>query len=177
MKVLFILFFLIVLAVPYNFVLSADEFWCVCGSNNETCKSYTTQADLDAKCTGSCLKQKTKPVSCQTPASGSTSSTPASSNPNLQTVKLDNPIGANAGTDIEVTTILGNIVNSALGIMGGLVLLMIVWGGFTWLTGMGNPEKIKAGTNTITWAVLGAVVVLGSYFLLNLVLKALSGGL
>lgn len=89
-----------------------------------------------------------------------------------QTVSLDNPLAS--GTT-SVTVILGGIIKTVMGLMGGVVLLMIVWGGFTWLSSMGNPEKVKKGTNMIMWAVLGAVIVLSSYFLLTNVLKLLAG--
>lgn len=173
MKKIFGLIFAIILFLPISRVSAADEYWCMCTTPPPTkCTQYQTKAELVNSCPKDCSQQISN--TCATAAQPGSK---PSSDPSLQTVKLDNPIGSNTGSDTEITTILGNIITAALGIMGGLVLLMIVWGGFTWLTGMGNPEKIKAGTNTITWAVLGAVVVLGSYFLLNLVLKAISGGL
>ncbi|MDO8509873.1 MAG: pilin [bacterium] len=172
MKRIIVLFLMIIILIPFNFAVSAGG-WCSCPlpGKDPLCVQLD-EASLKTGCTGICTISTEKPLKCfdPKPATGGT----GSSDPNLQTVTLDNPLNIK---DTELTTILGNAVKAALGIMGGLVLLMIVWGGFTWLTGMGNPEKIKAGTNTITWAVLGAVVVLGSYFLLNLVLKALSGGL
>lgn len=125
-------------------------------------KVFTNQAEL-----GSC--QDYQNLKSAEPDSGGK----AGSGSNLDHfVKLNNPL---EGNETDVTKIVGNIIKAALGIMGALVLLMIVWGGFRWLTAMGNSEKVKAGGNTIMWAVLGAVVVLASYMLLNIILNALAG--
>lgn len=82
-------------------------------------------------------------------------------------VKLDNPL--NLSTDVKV--IIGTIIQGVLGIMGGLVLLMVVYGGTTWLMAAGNQEKVKAGSQTILWALLGAVITVASYIILSGIMK------
>ncbi len=82
-------------------------------------------------------------------------------------VKLDNPL--NLSTDVKV--IIGTIIKGVLGIMGGLVLLLVVYGGSTWLMAAGNPEKVKAGSQTILWALLGAVITVASYIILSGIMK------
>ena len=77
-------------------------------------------------------------------------------------VKLENPI-----SDITVTALIGRIIKTALGVMGGLTLLMVVWGGVTWINAAGNAEKITAGKNIIIWALLGAILTVSSYVILN----------
>lgn len=99
---------------------------------------------------------------------GSASSASGSSG---KTVSLDNPL---SGGVTDINQIIGRVIKGVLGVMGGAMLLMIVWGGFTWLTAAGNPERVKAGTQTILWAVIGAVITLSSYVILNIVLTALS---
>lgn len=79
---------------------------------------------------------------------------------------LPNPL-ALSDKQISVPTILGNIIKGALGIVGSLALLMIVWGGFQWLVSMGNPEKVKSGLNTMLWAAIGLVLVFASYMLVS----------
>lgn len=99
------------------------------------------------------------------PASGSESpSTPASpAKKGQDIVKLENPLAI--GT--SVPEIIGAIIKGILGVMGGLVLLMVVWGGTTWITAAGSPEKIKAGSQTILWALLGGILTVASYVILN----------
>lgn len=89
-------------------------------------------------------------------------------------VSLANPLSSG---QTEVAPIIGIIIKAAMGIMGALVLLMLVWGGFQWLTSAGNPEKVKKGSQTMIWAVIGLFLVLSSYLILDAVLKALRGEL
>lgn len=89
-----------------------------------------------------------------------------------EVVTLTNPLGEGK-TDIP--TIIGTLIKGAMGVMGALVLLMFVWGGFNWLTSAGNPEKVKKGTQTIIWAAIGAVLAISSYVILNTILGLFAG--
>lgn len=83
---------------------------------------------------------------------------------NQEVCKLDNPL---ANDKTEATQIIATVIKTALGIIGALTLLMLVWGGFQWLTSAGNPEKVKMGTQTMVWAVIGVLLVFASYMLLS----------
>ncbi len=56
-----------------------------------------------------------------------------------------------------------------LGIMGGIAFLLMLYGGFLVLTSTGNPEKLKAGQETITSAIAGLVFAIFSLFILRLI--------
>lgn len=66
------------------------------------------------------------------------------------------------------------VVNQAMPIVfaiAGLILLAyLVWGGFDYMTAMGDPEKAKAGQARITNAVVGFVLIFVAYWL-TLILK------
>lgn len=83
-------------------------------------------------------------------------------------VPLENPIQFEDPLDL-----VGNVVAKAMGILGGIALLVFVYGGFMWLIAAGNSEQIKKGTQAMVWAVLGIVVIFSSYAIISLVLKAL----
>ena len=87
--------------------------------------------------------------------------------------KLDNPL---AGNKTEASQIISTVIKTALGIVGALTLLMLVWGGFQWLTSAGNPEKVKSGAQTMLWAIIGVVLVFASYILLSTFTDYLTGG-
>lgn len=90
--------------------------------------------------------------------------------------ELVNPIG---GTNAEpqgitdIPTLIGKIISVALGIMGSLALVFFLYGGFLWLTSRGKQSSIETGTKTITWAVIGIVLVFSSYVILRFIMKAL----
>ena len=56
-----------------------------------------------------------------------------------------------------------------VGISGLAAFLMLVWGGFTWLTSAGSPTKILDAKDKITSAVLGLVIILSSYLILKVI--------
>ena len=84
---------------------------------------------------------------------------------------LPNPL-AGAG---NIQQIIGNMVASLLAVTGSLALAMFVFGGFTWVTSGGSPEKVKKGKDVMVWASLGLAVILLSYALVVLVVSALGG--
>lgn len=90
------------------------------------------------------------------------------------TVTLHNPIGKDNET---IPELIGVVVKGAMGVIGALVLLMFVWGGFQWLTSAGSPDKVKKGSQTMIWAAIGAILVFSSYIILGAVLKAIKGQL
>lgn len=85
-------------------------------------------------------------------------------------VKLKNPI--NIGTDVRV--VIGTVIKGLMGVMGALALLMVVWGAGTWLLSAGNPEKVKAGSQTMLWAVLGVVITVASYMILTNIMNLIT---
>lgn len=80
-----------------------------------------------------------------------------------QCIKLVNPLVSDT-TDLNV--IFGTIIRVALSIVGSLTLLMLIWGGFQWLTSGGSPERVKKGTDTMLWAAIGVFLVFSSYIIL-----------
>ena len=91
-------------------------------------------------------------------------------------VNLINPIGGTekspTGTS-DFMIIGGKAVNYGLGILGSLVFLVFVYGGVLWLTSAGNEERIKNGTQTMLWAVIGVFVIFGSYAIISLIIEGL----
>ena len=60
------------------------------------------------------------------------------------------------------------------GISGSLALVMIIYGGFRWLTAGGSSEGIEAGKKAMTAAIVGLLIVFGAWLIVNTVLAALT---
>ena len=86
----------------------------------------------------------------------------------LADVSLVNPLRAE-----NVPQFVGIVIRAVLGLVGALALLYFVLGGLNWLTSQGNPEKVKRGKETITWATFGIAIIFASYALVNYVLGKL----
>lgn len=79
------------------------------------------------------------------------------------TYSLPNPFG---GTQSPAEIVV-NIIEFALGLVGLLALVMFIYGGFVVLTAHGNAEQFKKGMHTLLYAVIGMVIILTSYSVLN----------
>lgn len=87
--------------------------------------------------------------------------------------ELCNPLGDNV---VDVRIVVGRVIKAILGISGVAALLMFVWGGFQWLISGGSPEKVKKGKETLTWAVIGLVVIFTAYILVSALIRTLTSG-
>lgn len=76
----------------------------------------------------------------------------------------------------DILQVAVNIMIFILGISGTAVLLMFVYGGFLWLTSSGRPEAITNGKNTMIGAVVGLIIIFGSYAAITLLIGVLRTG-
>lgn len=67
-----------------------------------------------------------------------------------------------SGLGTEVTDIRDTIrtfINIALGFLGVLCVVFIIYGGVLWLTSSGKSDQVKKGQDTMIWAALGAIII------------------
>ncbi len=102
------------------------------------------------------------------PSSGTPPTTTGESESANKIINLENPLGEN----VTVPQLIGNVIKTLLAVVGALALAMFVYGGFTWLTSGGSPDKIKKGKDILIWAVIGLVVIFTSYSLVDFLLTA-----
>lgn len=65
--------------------------------------------------------------------------------------------------------ILQNIINVLVVFAGIVALFFIVWAGIKYTTSQGDTNKLDSARKTLTWAIIGLVFVIFSFFLLSLV--------
>ena len=68
---------------------------------------------------------------------------------------------------------IAGIINIALGFLGILTTLIILFGGFKWMTSYGSSDKIDEAKKLISAGVIGLVLVLVSYAVAQFVLRSL----
>lgn len=68
---------------------------------------------------------------------------------------------------------IGRVIKGALGFVGTIALVMIVYAGVTWmLAGVrGNATDIKKAQETIFWSVVGLAVIFSSYALVHFIVQ------
>lgn len=65
--------------------------------------------------------------------------------------------------------IVANVLAVATTAIGLVAFVMVVVGAFSYLLSGGNSKGVEAGKQSITYAVIGIVVALLAYFVLNLI--------
>ncbi|MFA6018171.1 MAG: hypothetical protein WCT28_00715 [Patescibacteria group bacterium] len=88
-----------------------------------------------------------------------------------ETVSLVNPLG-----EKDVRIIIGHIISAALSVAGSLAILMVVYGGLLWMTSRGESKQVQKGKDTLTWAVLGIVIIFASYVIVNALILGITTG-
>lgn len=63
----------------------------------------------------------------------------------------------------DVPTSIGKITGVALSFIGVLFLILLIYGGFTWMVARGNQAEITKAMDLIQAAVIGLVIVLAAY--------------
>ena len=64
-------------------------------------------------------------------------------------------------------TYIVNIYHAALPIAAALAALVIIYGGYRYITSAGNPEALKDAKDIIVGALIGLVLLLLAYVILN----------
>lgn len=73
----------------------------------------------------------------------------------------------------SVFKILGNVINLLLVVAGFVSILMVIIGGITYTTSSGDANQTKRGKDTVLYAVIGLIVSIMSFAIVNFVLSKL----
>ncbi|MEK7656106.1 MAG: hypothetical protein AAB386_05520 [Patescibacteria group bacterium] len=96
-------------------------------------------------------------------------------NPFVTAGKLAGDVGKNAGVgeQKDLTYIIGQIINVALGFLGVVLLVYLLYGGFLWMTSGGSEDGVKKAQTMIKNAVIGLVIIVAAFAISNFVLGSL----
>lgn len=92
-------------------------------------------------------------------------------------LQAPNPAGYAAGLTkaTDARTYILNVTNFALGFLGLIAVVVIIYGGFMYVTAAGVQEKAEKGKKSLTYAIIGIIMILGSFAIVNTVLQAPTG--
>lgn len=76
---------------------------------------------------------------------------------------------ANAAELCQLEGLFGNVLVYVLGFAGVVLFIYLLIGGFKYITSGGDPAQASAAKNTITYAIGGLVVIVLSFFVINLI--------
>lgn len=98
-----------------------------------------------------------------------------SQNPFESAQRLSQNVGnqAGVGAQQDLPIIIGRVINILLGFLGIVLLFLILWAGFSWMTAGGNAEKVQEARTRIINAVIGLIIVVAAFAISNFVLGSL----
>ncbi|MDD4332656.1 MAG: pilin [Patescibacteria group bacterium] len=146
-KIIVFLFFLLICNT--GFVLADYDCQCVSGSGG-------TVSKCSPDCQNACASKGTMKDCKEKVDSGASA-------------KLENPLKGVT----SVQQFIGLIIRAALGIVGSLALLMVIYGGFLLMTAHGNEQQVTKGKDVLIWAVLGLIIIFTSYAVVKNILDIL----
>lgn len=66
-------------------------------------------------------------------------------------------------SDVTIGVIVAAVVKAALGLLGIIFLIIIIFAGYRWMTASGNEEAIKKAQDAIKRGIIGLVIVILAY--------------
>ena len=96
-----------------------------------------------------------------------------------KTVRVGESVSALSECNVEKTdgdrSLMSNVsmlINVFASVMGFLAVGMIVYGGFMLLTAQGDPARIKRGKDVVLYSVIGVILVMLAYAIVNFVMNS-----
>ena len=81
---------------------------------------------------------------------------------------INNPYENEYGTVGGLGTFINNIVQMAMTIGGLIFFGLLVYGGIQYLTSGGNEDAVESAQNTLTYAILGLVIIAAAWFIVKI---------
>lgn len=74
-------------------------------------------------------------------------------------------------TTADFGEIVGQAISILLIVAVIIALIFLIWGGIKWITSGGDKTKVESARGTIIGAIVGLIIALGAYFILQVVLN------
>jgi len=67
--------------------------------------------------------------------------------------------------EADIPSIIGTIVGALLSFIGILFFVLVIYGGYLWMTARGNEEQVGKSISIITQAAIGLIIVAAAYLI------------
>lgn len=68
-----------------------------------------------------------------------------------------------------IPAVIQNVVGFALIASGIVAVIFIIWAGARYVTSGGDQKRVDAARKTLTWAIIGLIIILMSFFIVNFI--------
>ncbi len=69
-----------------------------------------------------------------------------------------------------------DVVNIMFFIIGVMAVIMIIWGGIRYVLSAGNSAALTSAKNTIVYSIIGLIIAILAYAIVNFVINTVAGG-
>jgi hypothetical protein len=83
------------------------------------------------------------------------------------------PSGYKEGASTDLNGIIGGLIGQALGLLGLVLLGILIYAGFLWMTAQGDDTKVKKAKDMIFQGVIGLIIVVAAYAIADFVIGSL----
>ena len=82
---------------------------------------------------------------------------------------------AQASSNLTLTQLIVKVINIMLLLAGVIAVLFMVIGGYFYMTAAGNQEQVEKGKNTAVNAIIGLIIIILSFVIINVIVNLVSG--
>ena len=86
----------------------------------------------------------------------------------------DNAINSESNSQ-DLISVVNTIINVIIGVIGFVAVIVIILGGVSYTTSAGDPGKVKKAKDTIMYGIVGLVIALLAFAIVNFVLSSILG--
>ena len=77
-------------------------------------------------------------------------------------------------TNLNAWSTAENIIDYLMGFLGLIAVVIVLVGGFQWMTAAGNEDKVKTAKKTLSAGIIGLVIVLAAWGIARFVIGMLT---
>lgn len=88
----------------------------------------------------------------------------------------DNVVEDISGGATDIKDFAIRVLKFVLSFLGIVAVIMVIYGGFLYVTAAGDDDKVGTGKKIIMYSIIGIIIIMASFALINTVFQAGTGG-
>lgn len=154
-----------------QYTCNAETNWCVGASAGVKCGDSAVNQDSDL---GVPAEKVKRPERCDRGFVCQLDDNQEGECINDQGMEVGGGLGLGKSTD-DIRDQIRRLINVALGFLGIAGVVIVIYGGFLWMSAMGDDEKVEKGKKTIVAGAIGLVIIGIAWTIVSYVLSVTQG--
>ena len=88
---------------------------------------------------------------------------------------LGNTVEGTGLSNTPISARIGTVITTIISFVGVIFLILMVAGGLIWMTAGGSEEKVTKAKKLIVNAVIGVIITMFSYVIVNVIMQGIAG--